>query len=594
MGKYPLIILLLAFLLFVVLDHLMNQNLVVRSIKLTYESNRPNPLLDIYYSSTDVFTEEQSIKNLIPTPLGSNKYILLIDFEKSKKEACKLRFDPIFSDSSQYFSFKSLELINIDSAKAINVILNKDSYFSVNSISTLDQKDNLVFYPKHTELDFDPYIILRPMVEIAKRKQFIINEYLRVFCLLSIIVVLAIYFNNNRKDWPLYLSVFILVGSFYLSKQALTYSIWFFGFISIYTAVKKKGIQFTIRNIFKQRLIFWYSLIVFYYLVRSFIVGYQINSIETSLSLFIIPLIFSIVNPDYYERKRFLNVSILASLFMGTFYVISILLYWYDKDVSFTYLIRHSPALESYYFEWINPQFHHSFFIFNFSLSILLMLFSTNFSKLIKISYILLFTVLVMFLSARIGIVLYAVIVLLYLNEKFKIPKGRNTALVLLLGLIIAHLLLYSILFPKIDLTRLYLWKGNLQIIANNFWFGINPSNFRNYMQLYLDSDEIIKVSQFGHAHNQFLYFFTIGGVFIGLSFIIIHFYMIDVAIKSSNYLLLSFLLLVSIFMIFDLLLNSIKGVVPFSFYFSLLVYDQYKFFCSPLSQFNDFRITNE
>lgn len=108
-------------------------------------------------------------------------------------------------------------------------------------------------------------------------------------------------------------------------------------------------------------------------------------------------------------------------------------------------------------------------------------------------------------------------------------------------------------------------------MIKNNPITGIG-NHFNELLPQYLNKTGLEYAYRYNHPHNQFLYFFSIGGVILGMTFVIINSILIYFSVLFEKRLLLYLITAALVFMIFDLLLNSLYGVMPFTFFLSLVI----------------------
>jgi O-antigen ligase len=119
---------------------------------------------------------------------------------------------------------------------------------------------------------------------------------------------------------------------------------------------------------------------------------------------------------------------------------------------------------------------------------------------------------------------------------------------------------------------RLMIWDVSLNIIKDNFWFGVGNGDIKdklveNYKKYNIQEALKDKLN----AHNQFIETFCAQGI---IGFLILWALLIISFIQSLKYkniLLTLFIIIIVIHFSFESMLNSQLGVIFFSFFFSFL-----------------------
>jgi O-antigen ligase len=178
-----------------------------------------------------------------------------------------------------------------------------------------------------------------------------------------------------------------------------------------------------------------------------------------------------------------------------------------------------------------------------------------------------------------------------YLLYKLKIRGLRKIAGFMIIMLLFCYFILlpvfranprfnpYFVKDSKLEISnkiltesRLGIWKSSLEIIRNNFFFGVGTGDIQDELnkEYKLVGDDDLKRDL--NAHNQFLEVLLENG-FVGLLlFISIFGMMLYIAIKEGNIIYLMFTIIVLISFLFETMLNRLAGVSFFSLFSFLLL----------------------
>ena len=113
-----------------------------------------------------------------------------------------------------------------------------------------------------------------------------------------------------------------------------------------------------------------------------------------------------------------------------------------------------------------------------------------------------------------------------------------------------------------------------LQIIKENFWFGVGPANMYDELKKQFKKYGFEKAAEERlNAHNQYLETFAGLGIFgfLSLMYIIIGGFVY--AYKHKHYLLFFLLLILSVNFLFESMLNRINGILFMMLFYSLFVF---------------------
>ncbi len=263
------------------------------------------------------------------------------------------------------------------------------------------------------------------------------------------------------------------------------------------------------------------------------------------------------------------------------FVLISITLILIESSLSIIEVYRYSPYLTETVFAWLNNPLHPSFLSYSLFVGFLFMVNnvkdkSNNKAKIYLVVWVLLYFVSMMMIGARISVLLSFILIVFIVVRIFKMDdfysfEWKLLIAIFLVGLVF-HIILFNFILESIDPVRYHLWKLSASLIWENPWIGIKYGCFVDFYKQYLLSNNLEINQLFGHPHNQFLYVALNFGIPIFIIFIFVLGFSLYKAILAKNGILFFFLLGSLIFMSFDLLLNSMKGVVPFAFFYAYIV----------------------
>jgi len=169
-------------------------------------------------------------------------------------------------------------------------------------------------------------------------------------------------------------------------------------------------------------------------------------------------------------------------------------------------------------------------------------------SKLVLSLSIIAFIILVITIfptNARQGLLLlffgvsYLIIVIIYnLNRII----GRVAILFSFVGLLISILgmlqigPLYKLLYKDSVSVRGFYWRAGIEMFQNNILFGVGLDNYGSFFKLYREVGYPLKYGYSltsTNAHNVFIQQFATGGIFVGISYILITLFVFWCGIKS-------------------------------------------------------------
>lgn len=324
------------------------------------------------------------------------------------------------------------------------------------------------------------------------------------------------------------------------------------------------------------RLIGLAALFAIHFIALSYASNWNegIRQLETKLSLFIFPIVFSFFNLKANDVRKILIFFIVALAFFSVLCYINAFVqcscFYDDRDTW-----RSAFHRENY--TDIIGDIHVSYFstYLLFSIGIILFRKDILFHKILKVALVVLFTATILIMAGKNAIITLFLILLAYIF--FKI-KGRLKYIYLF----IICLLLFTVVSTSSMLHERFTtsesinmkvgqWKAALQVFSSSPIIGVGPGDNNDLLvQQYLANNDAVNYKQKFGTHNQYLNILVTTGI-IGL---IVWFYCIVTSIKFSiekkDLTLLLFILIFCVSIATENMLNSQKGVVYFSFFYCM------------------------
>ncbi len=127
-------------------------------------------------------------------------------------------------------------------------------------------------------------------------------------------------------------------------------------------------------------------------------------------------------------------------------------------------------------------------------------------------------------------------------------------------------------------MQRIEYSKGSLNLIRENFWFGVGTGDIENSLiKQYKDMNSGLKSEFMFHAHNQYFAVFITFGVFGFLWFIFSIVYPPYILGRFNDYFFLSFFLIITLSMFSDDTLETQAGATLFAFFYAFLLFGKKK-----------------
>lgn len=356
----------------------------------------------------------------------------------------------------------------------------------------------------------------------------------------------------------------------------------------------------------KNKAALFLSAFYFLYLIGLFYsenIEYGLKDIETKFSLVVFPLLFSSLNTKIDLKNVFL--SFILGCFAASIACFSIATYLYFNEG-----VNHFSYTDFSLF------LHPSYFSAYLNTSIIILViwnFNTSPLKIKVLNYllILIFSITIIFLSSKLGIISLPIPFIIGYYYLFFVKKKRLQTLTHLALLFIIIYFSYSrfikntrmgelhtitsimpfqeIFFCKADSTtttpinyattessqvRYLIWQESTQLIKENWLFGVGTGDIKDKLVEKYKAKKIWWAYEKKlNAHNQYLQ--TMGAIgIIGLFLLLGSFYIaLHNSIKKGNYIYLNFAIVIALNFMVESMLETQAGVIFYAFFNSLLLF---------------------
>lgn len=323
---------------------------------------------------------------------------------------------------------------------------------------------------------------------------------------------------------------------------------------------------------------------VYIFIIGTFLYSHDTRQaslkLQTMLSLFLFPLVFSLISKENYtkiynHKEKLLQVYIYSVLLFNLIIFIGYCI----NDFAFFNVIKHyviivNERLHKYNIHPIYLSIHLCIsLIFSFYL------YSKKRKIITLISIILLFFFL--FILMRKGPILSLILILLYsiiflLKRKLKIITSISLIILVVSSFLVVPkvkskfseiLNIEKLTEKNMNSTniRAEIYKSSLKPIKESLFLGYGIGDFNSALINSYKNKVLIR-RQF-NAHNQYISFLLIGGLFLLSIFLLVQFYNIRLSYANNNYLFI----IICLFYLFNMMTESIlereNGVIYFSFF---------------------------
>lgn len=126
--------------------------------------------------------------------------------------------------------------------------------------------------------------------------------------------------------------------------------------------------------------------------------------------------------------------------------------------------------------------------------------------------------------------------------------------------------------------TRIEVWRVTIELLKNNYLIGVGTGDIKDELvKQYKKNNFTLGVQNKYNCHNQFLQFFLIFGIIGIVIFVTILILTLRKSIQTNNLLLFQFIVLISINMMMESMLESKAGVEFYAFFNALLLKNIFK-----------------
>ncbi|MFO8129934.1 MAG: O-antigen ligase family protein [Bacteroidales bacterium] len=318
-------------------------------------------------------------------------------------------------------------------------------------------------------------------------------------------------------------------------------------------------------------------------------------SLQVKLPMFIFPLVFSTLQYDYWKGNR--TVCILLAFVAGNVLASLLNLVW----AAIQYASTHIP--ESFYYIRLS-MFHHPSYSAMFlclAEAILIWLLIRDGrriktgGKILVLALILFFSIMVILLSSKAGII--SLILIFFLTVSYIIFIRRKYVfgiyLLLVISLVFIALLNffpYSVM--RFDSTRdimqdesrittdtregtverILIWKYSAELINRNFFFGTGTGDVTDALiDLYRKKDLAEALDKKLNAHNQYIQTFLALGL-AGITVLLLTLILPGIfSVRKRGFIYFCFLMIIGFNMLVESMLERQAGVVFYSFFNAFL-----------------------
>ena len=349
----------------------------------------------------------------------------------------------------------------------------------------------------------------------------------------------------------------------------------------------------------------WTLLFALYYVIYLVGLLYSSNqfsallNLQTKLSLLIFPLIFSTIDLDLIKslRKRIIQFYILGCLFSSAILLLHSLILFYSNRSINTFFYGE--------LSWYHHASYLSMFLV-FAIGILLYRLYTSEEKIVRqqrilsISAIIYFSIIVVLLSSKAGLISLLLILLFHVGYLFFNKRIVSGSI-----LLVSYILVAWAVTTQFDVTsdritdaqraissntldknsresttsRLLIWESAMSIIKQNVLFGVGTGDANDVLlQTYKSRDYSGILESRLNAHNQYLQTFIAVGIPGFLVLLIMLSVPLIQSLRTKNILYFLLLVLVSFNLLFESMFERQAGVVFYAFFNGL-------FFCYMMNE---------
>lgn len=405
---------------------------------------------------------------------------------------------------------------------------------------------------------------------------------------------------NNLKDISrqkieLYfglLSIFLIP----INKQLVIFSLlcWFVTTLINLTIdiIQKQKIHIDKKSLFPILILPCFYVLHIIGLAYSSNLEYGFFDLEVKLSMILIPIIILIRGTIYQNKQKLIFTWLILGVLLSFFINIT--------NAYFNYLAD-GKILDFFYCS-LSPSLHPSYMAFYSSISLIALIYYKtklfNSNKIIRVAFPILATIILLaylfMLSSKAGIISFAIALSLYAS--IRIAQRIKPIFAIMAGIVI--LIIPFIVINQIpsvsmrfkdmansfknsknatidseygSVARMAIIQSTYHMSVENLPWGVGTGDIKDEItKYYLAKGSKIITTQYINAHNQFAQT-TIALGIPGLSILLSFFaFGLITAYRKRNIIFLSFLILLSIQMLFESMLEQQAGVIFITLFFTL------------------------
>jgi O-antigen ligase len=309
-------------------------------------------------------------------------------------------------------------------------------------------------------------------------------------------------------------------------------------------------------------------------------INYGIKWLDVCLPMLVFPIILQYLSLSERMIKTILTLFVHFTLLFCLVALLSIAYYSSTVPIDIKEWLHHPKDYSNFAFEWIgysHPSFHCVIYLFALPAGLYLRRKYHSIPTAEFIILIIMEAAVIVLTGARVGIIVFLLLLLMMLIYAVPLRKRKITAgsIVALLSITTIILLLSeNQFFDRFkDPPRTQLWKTAMTSIKEEPLLGAGTGG----MKAIINTPEITEIigQSLSHPHNQYLgeimHFGIIGAIPLFATLL----YLLVIAIRHKNFLLLSLMTILFIFMITEMPFDIHKGINYFLFFTSLLLFQK-------------------
>lgn len=310
--------------------------------------------------------------------------------------------------------------------------------------------------------------------------------------------------------------------------------------------------------------------------------------LEVKMSLIIFPLIYGSRPIEAEEKFKVYYFYVLACTIASLFLI---------GNASVTYI---QTGINKFYYTNFSVFLHPSYFAMYLNLAIVMLVLQLKnnyfrLNKLIIVSLIGFFSLIIFLLASKMGIfitlLLFIILIINYIRIKRKFLLGF-----LMIGLLFSTIISAVVFVPSVkhrveylyraltvetaknenesSAIRLMVWKSSVQVISQNLLFGSGTGDVKSDLVVNYKKNGIDSAYEHQYnAHNAYLQLTIALGLFGLLIFLLSLFLFLKTTLRNKNYIYFAFILIVSINFLVESMLDTQAGVIFYAFFNSFLCF---------------------